>query len=135
MGDQSAAAGLSANALIGIGQQASVVTLQGLLGHSAADFKTGTDRLNQFMRTSVAQLKTVVGIIDAGSFAQTQVKLLEQSQIAQQKLVNQLGGKEETDRTILKQLLGSFQVSTGDSQDGAEQALIDCFTPVNAVSG
>lgn len=39
------------------------------------------------------------------------------------------------DNSTLTTLLASFATSTGQAQDGASQALIDCFLPTTAVSG
>jgi len=136
MGDQSLAGGLAASVLIGIGQQASVVTLQGAA--NANDFSTGVTRLQQFVDTAGLQLQMAQGIADDGSFAQTQLKLLAASQTAQDTLVKSLaaaGASAASSNDTLTQLAQSFLDSTNNAQDGAEQALIDCFIPINAVSG
>jgi hypothetical protein len=133
-GDQSLAAGLQASVVIGIGQQASVVTLQN--STAAADFATAQTRLQQFVDTQSLQLQMAQAIADDGSFAQTQLKLLAASQTAQETLVKSLvGGDVTSSAATLTQLAGSFLDSTNNAQDGAEQALIDCFLPINAVSG
>jgi len=133
-GDQSLAAGLQASVVIGIGQQASIVTLQN--STAAADFATAQTRLQQFVDTQALQLQMAQGIADDGSFAQTQLKLLAASQTAQATLVKSLvGGDVTSSAATLTQLAGSFLDSTNNAQDGAEQALIDCFLPLNAVSG
>jgi hypothetical protein len=133
MGDQSLAGGMAAMVLIGIGQQASVVTLQNTT--AAADFADGVTRLQQFTDTQSLQLQMAQGIADEDSFAQTQLKLLATSQTAQEGLIKGLTGDATTDAATLTQLAGSFLDSTNNAQDGAEQALIDCFIPLNAVSG
>ncbi|KAJ6489053.1 hypothetical protein C8R45DRAFT_929747 [Mycena sanguinolenta] len=133
-GDQSLAAGLSAAVVIGIGQQASIVTLQN--STAAADFATNQQRLQQFTDTQALQLQMAQGIADDDSFAQTQLKLLATSQATQDTLVKSLvGGDVTTSADTLTQLLQSFLDSTNNAQDGAEQALIDCFLPLTAVSG
>lgn len=133
-GDQALAAGLQASVVIGIGQQASVVTLQN--STAAADFATNQQRLQQFVDTQSLQLQMAQGIADDGSFAQTQLKLLAASQTAQEGLVKTLvGGDVTASADTLTQLLASFLDTTNNAQDGAEQALIDCFLPLNAVSG
>jgi len=138
MGDQSLAGGLQASVLIGIGQQASVVTLQGAVGNASA-FSDGVTRLQQFVDTAALQLQMAQGIADDGSFAQTQLKLLATSQTSQATSVKALSAAgaataAATNQT-LTDLLASFLDSTNNAQDGAEQALIDCFIPLNAVSG
>jgi hypothetical protein len=133
-GDQSLAAGLSAAVVIGIGQQASVLTLQN--STAAADFATAQQRLQQFTDTQSLQLQMAQGIADDDSFAQTQLGLLATSQATQETLVKSLvGGDVTTSADTLNQLLQSFLDSTNNAQDGAEQALIDCFLPLTAVSG
>ncbi|KAF7375622.1 hypothetical protein MSAN_00451100 [Mycena sanguinolenta] len=133
-GDQSLAAGLSAAVVIGIGQQASVLTLQN--STAAADFATAQQRLQQFTDTAALQLQMAQGIADDDSFAQTQLGLLATSQATQETLVKSLvGGDVTTSADTLNQLLQSFLDSTNNAQDGAEQALIDCFLPLTAVSG
>jgi len=132
MGDQSLAGGLAASVLIGIGQQASIVTLQNAT--AAADFSDGVTRLQQFISTQALQLQMAQGIADDGSFAQTQLKLLAASQTSQETLAKSLVDAT-TSADTLTQLAASFLDSTNNAQDGAEQALIDCFIPLNAVSG
>ncbi|KAJ7239376.1 hypothetical protein B0H12DRAFT_1136098 [Mycena haematopus] len=133
-GDQSLAAGLSAAVVIGIGQQASVLTLQN--STADADFATAQQRLQQFTDTQALQLQMAQGIADDDSFAQTQLKLLAASQTVQEGLVKGLvGGDVTSSADTLNQLLQSFLDSTNNAQDGAEQALIDCFLPLTAVSG
>jgi len=132
-GDQSLAAGLQAAVVIGIGQQASVATIQAT--NNSADFQTAVTRLQQFVDTMGLQLQMAQGIADDGSFAQTQLKLLAASQTSQETAVKGLAGSAQQNVQALNDLLNSFQASTDNSQDGAEQALIDCFLPVNAVSG
>lgn len=131
-GDQSLAAGLQASVVIGIGQQASILTLQNAT--AAADFTDGVTRLNQFISTQSLQLQMAQGIADDGSFAQTQLKLLAASQTAQEGLAKTLVDAT-TSADTLNQLLESFTTSTGVAQDGVDQALIDCFLPLTAVSG
>jgi len=131
-GDQSLAAGLQAMVVIGIGQQASVLTLQN--STAAADFATATTRLNQFISTQSLQLQMAQGIADDGSFAQTQLKLLATSQTSQETLAKSLVDAQ-TSADTLNQLLTSFTASTDNAQDGVGQALIDCFLPLTAVSG
>jgi hypothetical protein len=46
-----------------------------------------------------------------------------------------VGGDVTASADTLTQLLTSFLDTTNNAQDGAEQALIDCFLPLNAVSG
>jgi len=118
--------------VIGIGQQASVLTLQN--STAAADFSTATDRLNQFISTQSLQLQMAQGIADDDSFAQTQLGLLATSQTDQETLAKSLVDAT-TSAATLTQLLDSFTASTGNAQDGADQALIDCFLPLTAVSG
>jgi len=138
MGDQSLAAGLQASVLVGIGQQASVVTLQGALGN-ASSFADGVTRLQQFVDTAGLQLQMAQGIADDGSFAQTQLKLLAASQTSQAasvKALNATGAATAaTTNQTLTDLGASFLASTNNAQDGAEQALIDCGIPLNAISG
>jgi len=131
-GDQSLAAGLQASVVIGIGQQASVLTLQN--STAAADFSDALTRLNQFISTQSLQLQMAQGIADSGSFAQTQLQLLATSQTEQETLAKSLVDAT-TSADTLSQLLDSFTTSTGVSQDGVDQALIDCFLPLTAVSG
>ncbi|KAJ7765856.1 hypothetical protein DFH07DRAFT_358322 [Mycena maculata] len=133
MGDQSLAGGLAASVLIGIGQQASVLTIQNTT--NSTDFSTAVTRLNQFISTQALQLQMAQGIADSDSFAQTQLALLATAQDSQTKLAAQLTGDAATDADTLSQLLDSFVTSTGNAQDGVDQALIDCFLPLNAVSG
>jgi len=135
-GDQSLAAGLQANVIVGIGEQASVLTIQSLLssGGAASDIQDGITRLQQFISTSALQLQMATGIADDGSFAQPQLALLNSSLATQQSLTASLTGAA-SDNATLSQLLDSFTASTGDSQDGANNALIDCFLPLTAVSG
>jgi len=132
MGDQALAGGLQASVLIGIGQQASVVTLQGAA--AAADFADGVTRLQQFVDTQALQLQMIQGIADDDSFAQTQIALLATSGTAQAALVKGLTDAKAS-AADLTTLLDSFTTSTGVAQDGANQALIDCFLPLTAVSG
>jgi asparagine N-glycosylation enzyme membrane subunit Stt3 len=132
MGDQSLAAGLQAMTTIGIGQQAAVVTLQGAT--AAADFAAGVTRLQQFVDTQGLQLQMAQGIADDGSFAQTQLKLLAASQTQQEAAVKTLVDAQ-TSAADLATLLTSFLTTTDNAQDGAEQALIDCRIPLNAISG
>ncbi|KZP25688.1 hypothetical protein FIBSPDRAFT_1041292 [Athelia psychrophila] len=133
-GDQSLAAALNSMVTVGLGQQASVLTLQGLIGGAAADFQTGVDRLNQFSSTSDLLLQAATGIADDGSLAQPQLALLNTTSPAQAAMVKTLSGKA-ADNATLSTLLDSFVTSTGQAQDGAGQALIDCFLPTNTVSG
>ncbi|KAF9021720.1 hypothetical protein BDP27DRAFT_1439106 [Rhodocollybia butyracea] len=135
-GDQSLAAGLQANVIVGIGQQASVLTIQSLLasGGAASDVQDGITRLTQFLNTSALQIQMAAGIADSGSFAQPQLALLASAQSSQQQLVSSLTGTA-SDNSTLNQLLESFTASTDNSQDGASNALIDCFLPLTAVSG
>jgi len=132
-GDQSLAAGLQAAVVIGIGQQASVATIQAT--NNSADFQTAVTRLQQFTDTMGLQLQMAQGIADDDSFAQKQLKLLAASQTSQETAVKALTGSAQQNVQALNDLLNSFQASTDNAQDGAEQALIDCFLPVNAVSG
>jgi len=132
-GDQSLAAALQANVIIGIGQQASVVTLQGLAGGAQADVQTAVDRLNQFMNTSSLQLQVAAAIADEASLAQGQLSSLQSSLVDQQNLISSLTGTA-ADNDTLSSLLDSFVTSTGLSQDGAGLALVDCFLPLTAVS-
>lgn len=135
-GDQSLAAGLQANTVVGIGEQAAVVTLQGLVtsNGAASDISDAMTRLTQFMSTSALQLQMATGIADDGSLAQPQLALLTTAQTSQQSLAKSLTGTA-SDNATLSTLLASFAASTGDSQDGANNALIDCFLPLTAVSG
>lgn len=96
-GDQSLASGMQSNVVIGIGQQASVVTLQGLVGGNQAAFRTGLTRLNQFMSSefvivlfwallkltmlvyhvaAALNLQMMEGIADTASLAQPQLALV-----------------------------------------------------------
>jgi len=142
-GDQSLAAGLNAAVIIGMGEQASVVTLQNISSQadfSASDFSTGVTRLQQFVSTMGLQLQMAQGIADDDSFAQTQLKLLAASQTDQatqvQGLANvQSAADAQGAADTLSSLLTSFLASTNNAQDGAEQALIDCFLPLTTVSG
>jgi len=134
-GDISLQFGLTANANVAIGEQAATVTLQGLLGSgSASDISTAITRLQQFVSTSALQLQMCEGIADSDSFAQPQLALLAESQDIQQKLVGALTGSA-SDNSTLTQLLTSFQANADNSQDGADNALIDCFTPLTVLSG
>jgi len=60
---------------------------------------------------------------------------LAASQTSQAAAVKALTGVQATDAAALTTLGASFLDSTNNSQDGAEQALIDCFLPLTAVSG
>jgi len=134
-GDISLANGLTANVQVGLGEQASVVTLQGLLGNgSASDISDAITRLQQFVSTAGLQLQMALGIADTDSFAQPQLGLLEKSQAVQEQLTGALTG-DASDNATLDQLFVSFQSSTDNSQDGANNALIDCFLPLTLVSG
>jgi hypothetical protein len=117
---------------IGIGQQASVLTIQNTT--DAADFATAVTRLNQFISTQSLQLQMTQAIADDDSFAQPQLALLATSQTAQEGLAKGLVDVK-TSADQLNQLLQSFQDSTGVAQDGVNNALIDCFLPTTAVSG
>jgi len=130
------AVGLQANVIVGIGQQASVLTIQSLLasGGAASDIQDGITRLTQFLNTSSLQIQMATGIADDGSFAQPQLALLATAQSSQEQLVGTLTGTA-SDNSTLNQLLESFTASTDNSQDGAANALIDCFLPLTAVSG
>ncbi|KAK7055912.1 hypothetical protein R3P38DRAFT_3304955 [Favolaschia claudopus] len=121
-GDQSLAAGL----------QAAVPPCKRCRNATAAaDFADGQTRLQQFVDTMALQLQMATTIADDGSFAQTQLKLT-----AQTTLVKGLaGGDVKTSANTLTQLAQSFLDSTNNAQDGASQALIDCFLPLNVVSG
>jgi hypothetical protein len=132
MGDQSLAAGLQASVTIGIGQQAAVVTLQNAT--AAADFTDGQTRLQQFVDTQALQLQMIQGIADDGSLAQPQIALLATAATSQAALVKGLVDAK-TSAADLTTLLDSFTTSTGDAQDGVNNALIDCFIPLTAVSG
>jgi hypothetical protein len=65
-GDQSLAAGLQANIIVGIGQQASVLTIQSLLasGGAASDVQDGITRLNQFMNSMFFFLQGNIELIN-----------------------------------------------------------------------
>ncbi|KAE9399875.1 hypothetical protein BT96DRAFT_939043 [Gymnopus androsaceus JB14] len=108
-GDQSLAAGLQANVIVGIGQQASVLTIQSLLasGGAASDIQDGITRLTQFLNTSSLQIQMATGIADDGSFAQPQLALLATAQSSQEQLVGTLTGTA-SDNSTLNQLLESF---------------------------
>ncbi|KAJ7595774.1 hypothetical protein C8J56DRAFT_923182 [Mycena floridula] len=133
-GDQSLAAALQANVVIGLGLQASVATLQGLAnGGAAADVTDAQTRLAQFASTSDLQLQTAAGIADDDSLAQPQLQQLQASIADQQKSIASLTGGA-ADAATLQSLADSFVASTGLSQDGASNAVIDCFLPLTAVS-
>jgi len=142
-GDQSLAAGLTAAVVVGMGQQASVLTLQNISSQaafSAGDFSDGVTRLQQFTDTMGLQLQMAQGIADDDSFAQTQLKLLAASQTDQDTQVKGLASVQSAADAqgaadTLSTLLTSFLASTNNAQDGAEQALIDCFLPLTTVSG
>ncbi|KAJ7199002.1 hypothetical protein GGX14DRAFT_468557 [Mycena pura] len=142
-GDQSLAAGLTAAVVVGMGQQASVLTLQNISSQaafSASDFSDGVTRLQQFTDTMGLQLQMAQGIADDDSFAQTQLKLLAASQTDQDTQVKGLASVQSAADAqgaadTLSTLLTSFLASTNNAQDGAEQALIDCFLPLTTVSG
>jgi len=133
-GDISLAFGLGALLPISVGEQAAVVTVQGLLGGDASDIQTAITRLQQFVSTAALQIQMAVGIADSDSFAQPQLALLGQLQSTQQQAVSSLTGVA-SDNTTLNALLDSFQATTDVSQDGADNALIDCFIPLTVVSG
>jgi len=131
-GDQSLAAGLQALVVVGLGQQASVLTLQNAT--AAADFTDGVTRLQQFTDTAGLQLQMAQGIADNGSLAQTQLALLATSQTAQEASIKTLVDAK-TSAADLTTLLASFVTSTNNAQDGAGQALADCALPTTAISG
>jgi hypothetical protein len=123
--------------IVGLGLQAATLTLQGLVNDSssaASDISDATTRLSQFLSTSALQVQMAAGIADDGSFAQPQLALLNSSLASQQSLVSSLTGSA-ADVDTLSQLLDSFVTSTGDSQDGQNNALIDCFLPTTTLSG
>ncbi|KAK4699699.1 chitin synthase, partial [Phenoliferia sp. Uapishka_3] len=155
-GDQSLAAGLQALTVIGIGQQAAVNTLQTLVSDpksAASDVSDAVTRLQQFQDTATLQLQMAQLIADEGSFAQAQLQLvglfsllrakpriyarflkLATATASQTTSIKALTGTA-ADSAALATLLTSFATTTGNSEDGAGQALIDCFLPLNAVSG
>jgi len=135
-GDQSLAAGLQANTVVGIGLQASVATIQGLLATNgaASDIQDGITRLQQFLNTSTIQIQMALAIADDDSLAQPQLATLQSDLADQTTQVATLTGAA-SDNATLATLLTGFQTSTGTSQDGADNAVIDCFLPLTAVSG
>ncbi|KAF7317317.1 hypothetical protein HMN09_00467300 [Mycena chlorophos] len=142
-GDQSLASGLTSAVTVGLGLQASVLTLQNIstqADFSADDFSTAVQRLQQFQDTMGLQIQMAQGIADDDSFAQPQLGLLAAAQNETQASIDTLSGvKSAADVTAaastLSTLLSSFLAVTNNAQDGAEQALIDCFLPTTAVSG
>jgi len=121
---------------MGLGLQAATVTLQGLVtGNGAAsDISDAQARLAQFVNTSTLQIQTAAGIADSDSFAQPQLQLLASSIASQTSTLASLTGTA-ADNSTLATLLDSFVTSTGDSQDGVNNALIDCFLPLTTLSG
>ncbi|KAF7311863.1 hypothetical protein MIND_00197100 [Mycena indigotica] len=142
-GDQSLAAGLNAAVVIGLGLQASVATLQNISSQAqfaAKDFADGVTRLQQFQDTMGLQLQVAQAIADDDSFAQTQLKLLAAAQTATSATIKSLSGvasaaQAKSAANTLSALLNDFLTTTNTAQDGASQALIDCFLPLTTVSG
>jgi len=134
-GDQSLAAGLNAAVTVGLGLQASVVTLQN--ASAAADFTDGVTRLQQFVDTMGLQIQMAQGIADDDSFAQTQLGLLASDQSSSAELVSGLSNVTSAADAAdtLSTLASTFLDMTNNAQDGAGQALIDCSLPLTTISG
>ncbi|KAL8291348.1 hypothetical protein RQP46_002326 [Phenoliferia psychrophenolica] len=95
-------------------------------------------RLQQFQDVAALQLQMVQLMASPTNLAQTQLSLLSTTtadQGTQLKTVTLAAADVATDVATLAALVTSFAASTGISQDGAAQALIDCFLPLTAVSG
>jgi len=126
-----------------MGLQASVLTLQNISSQQAfvaSDFSDGVTRLQQFSSTLDLQLQMAQGIADDDSFAQKQLGLLVDSQKSNVDVLSSLSNitsaaDAQGAASTLSTLLSTFLDTTNNAQDGAEQALIDCFLPLTTVSG
>lgn len=86
------------------------------------------------MQTSALLIQAAQEIADDDSFAQPQLQILA-DQSSQTQLISQLTGDASTDAQTLDELFASFVQFTGLSQDGVDNALIDCFLPLTTISG
>lgn len=120
---------------IGLGLQATVQNLQNLTssGGSKSDIKAATDRMQQFLNTSSLNLQMAGGIADSGSLAQPQIQKLLSDLSDQNTLVTSLTGSSSDSKTLSSLATSSLE-TTNDAQDGASNALIDCFMPLTALS-
>jgi len=142
-GDQSLAASLSSAVIMGMGLQASVLTLQNISSQATFDadgFNDGVTRLQQFQDTFTAQIQAATTIADDDSFAQPQIKLLTAAVTSNAAAIKQLSGITSAAQATaaagqLSTLLAGFLSTTNDAQDGSVLALADCFLPLATVSG
>jgi len=136
-GDLSLSSGLETNTVVLLGMQAAVQTLLDLVSNgnsTSADISDATTRLQQFMNTTTLQIQMATGIADDDSLAQPQLTELQSALNDQAELFNTLTGTN-SDIDSLNKLADSAKTATGLSQDGSNNAIVDCNLSLTVISG